>query len=47
MISSGLASLQVTELLYLKQTQLEQVAGEKAAMQLTLERELATARAEV
>ena len=38
--------MQVTELLYLKQTQLEQMAGEKAAQALQLERELAAARAD-
>lgn len=36
--------MQVTELLYLKQTQLERLAAEKAAQQLSLERELAAAR---
>ena len=35
---------QVTELLWMKQTQLEQLAGEKAALQLSLERSLASAR---
>lgn len=37
---------QATELLYLKQTQLEAMAGEKAAAQLQLEREVAGMRAE-
>lgn len=36
--------LQVTDLLYQKQTQLEQLAAEKAAQQLSLERELDAAR---
>jgi hypothetical protein len=35
---------QVTELLYLKQTQLERLAAEKAAQQLSIERELDAAR---
>ena len=35
---------QVTELLYQKQTQLEHLAAEKAAQQLTLEREIEAAR---
>ncbi len=38
--------LQATELLYLKQSQLEHMAGEKAAAQLHLEREQAAARVE-
>lgn len=38
--------VQVTELLYLKQTQLEKMAADKAAHQLALERELAIARDE-
>jgi hypothetical protein len=33
----------VTELLYQKHTQLERMAAEKAAQQLTMEREIATA----
>ena len=37
---------QATELLYLKQSQLERLAGEKAAAQLQLEREMAVVRAE-
>ena len=37
-------SMQVTELLYQKHTQLERMAAEKAAMQLTMEREIANAR---
>ena len=37
---------QVTELLYLKQTQLERMAAEKAAQQMALERELSVAREE-
>ncbi len=37
---------QVTELLYLKQTQLERMAAEKAAQQMALERALAVAREE-
>lgn len=41
---SNAALYQVTELLYLKQTQLERLAAEKAAQQLSLERELAAAR---
>ena len=36
--------MQVTELLYQKHTQLERMAAEKAAMQLTMEREIANAR---
>lgn len=36
--------VQVTELLWMKQTQLEQLAGEKAALQLSLERALTSAR---
>ncbi|KAK9832275.1 hypothetical protein WJX74_005187 [Apatococcus lobatus] len=35
---------EVTELLWMKQTQLEQLAGEKAALQLSLERALHSAR---
>ena len=42
----SMGSIQVSELLYLKQTQLERLAGEKAAQQLALERELAIARDE-
>ncbi len=38
--------MQVTELLYLKQTQLERMAAEKAAQQMALERELTVAREE-
>lgn len=34
----------MTELLYQKQTQLERLAAEKAAQQLTLEREIEAAR---
>lgn len=41
---SNAALYQVTELLYLKQTQLERLAAEKAAQQLSLERELAAVR---
>eukprot|EP00884_Botryococcus_braunii_P015895 jgi/Botrbrau1/298/Bobra.0022s0264.1 len=37
---------EVTDLLYLKQTQLEKLAADKAAQQLALERELALAREE-
>lgn len=37
-------SVQVTDLLYQKHTQLERMAAEKAAQQLTMEREVATAR---
>ena len=40
-LSSG---LQTTELLWMKQTQLEQLAGEKAALQLALERAHASAQ---
>lgn len=36
--------LQVTELLYTKQTQLERMAAEKAAQQLAHEREVAHAK---
>lgn len=36
----------MTELLYLKQTQLERMAAEKAAQQMALERELSVAREE-
>ena len=39
-----LSSLQVTELLYTKQTQLERMAGEKAAQQLAHERQIAQAK---
>ena len=39
-----LTSVQVTDLLYQKHTQLERMAAEKAAQQLTMEREIATAR---
>ena len=34
----------MTELLYQKHTQLERMAAEKAALQLTMEREIANAR---
>ena len=37
-------NVQMTELLYKKQTQLEHLAAQKAAQQLTLEREVETAR---
>lgn len=37
-------AMQVTELLWMKQTQLEQLAREKAALQLSLERALTSAR---
>ena len=37
-------SKQVTELLYQKHTQLEHMAAEKAALQLTMEREITNAR---
>lgn len=40
------ARQQVTELLFLKQTQLERMAAEKAAQQMALERELSVAREE-
>ena len=40
------ACAQVTELLYLKQTQLERMAAEKAAQHMALERELSVAREE-
>ena len=36
--------MQVTDLLYQKHTQLERMAAEKAAQQLTMEREIDTAR---
>ena len=36
--------LQVTDLLFQKHTQLERMTAEKAAQQLTTEREIATAR---
>jgi hypothetical protein len=42
----GRSRAQVTELLYLKQTQLERMAAEKAAQQMALERALAVAREE-
>lgn len=45
-LPEGGVSLQVTELLYLKQTQLEKMAADKAAQQLALEREVALARDE-
>lgn len=39
-----MALLQVTDLLYQKHTALERMAAEKAAQQLTMEREVAIAR---
>lgn len=44
---SGLSVLQVTELLYTKQTQLERMAAEKAAQQLAHERQIAQAKDDV
>lgn len=38
---------EVTDLLYLKQTQLEKMAGQKAGQLLALEREVSSAREEV